>query len=115
MFGMVCDRIFVTDNNKVSGEVEQKTVTVGITKILCECPAMMAQPYVNYWSPLLQVRKTNFTPEGQNKNQLKFIFSPLLFRPLFKFLNCHQMTLILKATHLSKSRILVVIKLLTPN
>lgn len=51
---MVLERVFVPDINKVSGELEQKIVTVGITKLLCECPEMVSDPYVNYWPQLLQ-------------------------------------------------------------
>ncbi|KAL1399335.1 hypothetical protein pipiens_008286 [Culex pipiens pipiens] len=47
MFGMVVERIFVPDINKVSGELEQKIVSVGITKLLCEAPEMLADPYTN--------------------------------------------------------------------
>ncbi|XP_035788242.1 exportin-2-like [Anopheles albimanus] len=54
MFGMVLERVFVPDINKVSGELEQKIVTVGITKLLCECQEMVSDPYVNYWPQLLQ-------------------------------------------------------------
>jgi exportin-2 (importin alpha re-exporter) len=55
MFGMVVERVFVTDMNKVSGELDQKIVVVGATKLLCDCPAMLAQPYIKFWALLLQV------------------------------------------------------------
>lgn len=55
MFGMVCQRVFATDMNKVTGEVERKIVAVGVAKILCESPLMLQQPYINYWRQLLQV------------------------------------------------------------
>lgn len=54
MFGMVVERIFIPDINKVSGELEQKIVSVGITKLLCEAPEMLADPYVKFWPQLLQ-------------------------------------------------------------
>lgn len=56
MFGMVCQRVFVTDMNKVSGDIDRKIVAVGISKILCETPQLLTQPYVNNWTPLLQVK-----------------------------------------------------------
>lgn len=56
MFGMVCNRIFVADMNKVSGSIDRKIVAVGITKILCEAPQMTTQPYAAQWTPLLQVK-----------------------------------------------------------
>ena len=61
MFGMVCQRVFVTDMNKVSGEIDRKIVAVGISKILCETPQLLTQPYVNNWRPLLQVNFNLFT------------------------------------------------------
>lgn len=54
MFGMVVDRVFIPDMAKVSLELERKIVAVGISKILCECPAMLAPPYNQNWSRLLQ-------------------------------------------------------------
>jgi exportin-2 (importin alpha re-exporter) len=55
MFGMVVERVFVADMNKVSGELDQKIVVVGATKLLCECPLMLSQSYIKFWAPLLQV------------------------------------------------------------
>lgn len=54
MFGMVVERILITDMAKVSGERDRKIVTIGMTRILCECPTMLNQPYLNYWPVLLQ-------------------------------------------------------------
>lgn len=54
MFGMVCQRVFMTDINKVSGDIERKIVSVGMTKILCESQTMMSQ-YSTYWQGMLQV------------------------------------------------------------
>ncbi|KAL7018978.1 hypothetical protein ACKWTF_010969 [Chironomus riparius] len=55
MFGMVCQRVFATDLNKVSGEIERKIAAVGMTKILCESSMMLQPPYVTHWQPLVQV------------------------------------------------------------
>lgn len=54
MFGMVIDRIFIPDLAKVSGETSKKIVSVGMAKILCECPVMLINPYRNYWSKVLE-------------------------------------------------------------
>lgn len=54
MFGMVIERILVPDMAKVSGERDKKIVAVGIAKILCECPALLNNPYRNYWPLILQ-------------------------------------------------------------
>lgn len=53
MFGMVCDRLIVNEVQKVSGVTEKKICAVGITKLLCETPCMVAGQYANYWLPVL--------------------------------------------------------------
>lgn len=53
MFGMVIDRILVPDLNKISGELDQKIVTVGVTKLLCESPEMISDQYIKFWPQLL--------------------------------------------------------------
>lgn len=53
MFGMVCQRVFITDVNKVSGIVDRKIVSIGMTKILCESQTMLAQ-YSTHWQGMLQ-------------------------------------------------------------
>lgn len=53
MFGMVCQRVFITDVNKVSGDIDRKIVAVGMTKILCESQSMMQQ-YSAHWTGMLQ-------------------------------------------------------------
>jgi exportin-2 (importin alpha re-exporter) len=56
MFGIVVERVFVADMNKMSGELDQKIVVVVVaTKLLCECPLMLSQSYIKFWAPLLQV------------------------------------------------------------
>ncbi len=54
LFRMVLEKIFVPDVQKVSGQVERKICAIGITKLLTETPAMLADPYVSLWVPLLQ-------------------------------------------------------------
>lgn len=54
MFGMVVERVLLTDMAKVSGESDKKIVVVGMARILCEAVDMQAQPYRNYWPQLLQ-------------------------------------------------------------
>jgi len=53
MFGMVVERIFVTNIQKVSGEIERKIVAVGISNLLIDCPAMLEAPYDSYYARLL--------------------------------------------------------------
>jgi exportin-2 (importin alpha re-exporter) len=92
MFGMVCQRVFLTDLNKVSGDLERKIVTIGITKILCESPQMLIQPYVSNWMPLVKVSEifAIISLDSQKK---------FYFRPSLNFLSCHQMTRILMMIH----------------
>lgn len=54
MFGMVIERVLVTELSKTTGEIDKKIVAVGIAKLLTECPAMITQPYRAYWSTILQ-------------------------------------------------------------
>lgn len=60
MFGMVIERILVSDLTRAAGDIEKKIVAVGITKLLCECPAMLNMPYRNYWAKLLETLITSF-------------------------------------------------------
>lgn len=54
MFGMVIERIFISDMAKVSDSIDKKIVAVGITKLICECPLVLAPPYISFWPSLLQ-------------------------------------------------------------
>lgn len=60
MFGMVLERVLIPDLTRVASEVDKKIVAVGVSKILCECPALLILPYRNYWSSLLQALITSF-------------------------------------------------------
>ncbi|KAK9747097.1 Importin-beta N-terminal domain [Popillia japonica] len=54
MFGMVLEKLFIPELQKVSGVIERKIVACGITKLLCECQIMYNGEYQKYWSQLLQ-------------------------------------------------------------
>ena len=54
MFKMVVERLFLQDVQKVSGPTERKICAVGITKLLTDTPAMLAEPCTSLWTPLLQ-------------------------------------------------------------
>lgn len=60
MFGMVLEKLFLADLQKVSGAIERKIVACGVVKLLTECPEMYTGSYQKYWSPLLQVRIKGF-------------------------------------------------------
>jgi len=49
MFGMVLDRLFISETQKVTGQSEKKILAVGITKLLCEAPQTNTGEYANYW------------------------------------------------------------------
>lgn len=55
MFGMVLEKLFISEMQKVSGNVERKIVACGITKLLCECPELYSGTYQKFWPQLLQV------------------------------------------------------------
>ena len=57
MFGMILEKLYVADVQKVSGSVERKICAVGITKLLTDCPAML-QAYNHLWFVIL-VGKTS--------------------------------------------------------
>lgn len=54
MFGMVLEKLFISELQKISGIVERKIVACGVTKLLCECPEMYTGQYQKHWSQLLQ-------------------------------------------------------------
>lgn len=53
MFGMVLEKLYIPEIQKVSGHMEKKICHVGITKLLTECPPML-NDYKAFWVPLLQ-------------------------------------------------------------
>lgn len=54
LFGMMIEKIFVADLQKVSGRTERKICAVGVTKLLTEVPAFFEADYIQKWTPLLQ-------------------------------------------------------------
>lgn len=50
---MVVERVFLTDLQKIAGEVERKVVAVGISNLLIDCPAMLEPPYNMFYPRLL--------------------------------------------------------------
>lgn len=55
MFGMVLEKLFITELQKVAGVTERKIVSCGVIKLICDCPEMLSGEYKKYWAPLLQV------------------------------------------------------------
>ncbi|XP_014204436.1 exportin-2 [Copidosoma floridanum] len=69
MFGMVIEKVFIADLQKVSGEFEKKITAVGLSNILVECPAMLQSPY-NIWYPRLLASLIEFFELPQDQTQL---------------------------------------------
>lgn len=57
MFGMVLEKLFISELQKVYSTIDKKIVACGVTKLLCECSEMYTGKYENYWPQLLQVLK----------------------------------------------------------
>ncbi|XP_023173424.2 exportin-2 [Drosophila hydei] len=53
MFGMLLERVFITDMAKVSKELDRKMVAVGVSKLLTECSELYSGQYKAYWPRLL--------------------------------------------------------------
>ena len=49
MFGRVLEKVIIPDVQKISGNVERKIAAIGITNILCDCPAMLDGSYSRFW------------------------------------------------------------------
>ncbi|EDO41297.1 predicted protein [Nematostella vectensis] len=54
LFGMIVEKCFVPDLQKVSGTMERKICAVGVTKLLCE-PTAMWNTYPELWVSMLQL------------------------------------------------------------
>lgn len=66
MFGMVVERLYLQDLQKVSGHTERKICAVGVTNMLTESPAMI-QTYEALWGRLLQALISLFElPEDES-------------------------------------------------
>lgn len=91
MFGMVLERVLIPDLTRVAGDVDKKIVAVGISKILCDCPSLLVQPYRNYWANLLQALVTSFElPPDENPleaDQIIEIEDPVGYQAAYSQLN----------------------------
>ncbi|XP_043215299.1 exportin-2-like isoform X2 [Amphibalanus amphitrite] len=54
MFGMVVERLVVTEAQKISGTQDKLICTAGMVNLLCDTPALLDGPYSQYWAPILQ-------------------------------------------------------------
>ena len=49
MFAMVLEKLVIADINKVLGSTERKICSVGITKLLTSCDALLDENYCKLW------------------------------------------------------------------
>jgi exportin-2 (importin alpha re-exporter) len=49
MFGMIVEKLYIVDLQKISGSLNRKICAVGVTKILTESPAMLNSDYMKLW------------------------------------------------------------------
>jgi len=54
MFAMVLEKLVIADINKVLGSTERKICSVGITKLLTSCDALLDENYCKLWPLLLE-------------------------------------------------------------
>ncbi|KAI2810344.1 hypothetical protein RDWZM_002654 [Blomia tropicalis] len=76
MFSMVIEKLFIADGQKVTGNIDRKTVSVGISKLLTDLDdQFLTGSLLNLWAPLLQTAIAIFElPEDtSNKNEEHFI------------------------------------------
>jgi len=60
LFGMVLEKLFIAELQKVSGQTERKICAVGITRLLTEASAMMQGEYQKYWSVAVRLKSSLF-------------------------------------------------------
>jgi len=60
LFGMVLEKIFIADLQRISGPTDQKIVAVGVIKLLTEGPTLLNENYVKFWPGLLNSLVTLF-------------------------------------------------------
>ena len=66
MFGMLMDRIFTPELQKISGNKDKKICAVGVTKILCEAPETFSEQYLKYWYEKMSYLNCNKTTQSNN-------------------------------------------------
>lgn len=73
LFGMVIERIFILEMNKLSSNMDRKVACVGTTLILTEAPQMFTD-YAHLWAPLLQslIQVFELPPEESNEDEKLF-------------------------------------------
>lgn len=53
MFGMVLERVIITDLQKITGDIERKVTVFGYANLLTNCPALLEAPYISYYPQFL--------------------------------------------------------------
>lgn len=98
MFGMVVERIFLSDLQKVSGDIEKKVTSVGMSNLLIDCPPMLESPYNSYYPRLLAalieffessqdetlLPEDNLMPEFEDAMEYQVGYSQLIYAKMPK-------------------------------
>ncbi|KAL2737733.1 exportin-2 [Vespula squamosa] len=98
MFGMVVERIFLSDLQKVSGDIEKKVTAVGMSNLLIDCPPMLESPYNSYYPRLLAalieffessqdetlLPEDNLMPEFEDAMEYQVGYSQLIYAKMPK-------------------------------
>ncbi len=93
MFAMILDKIILANLSVIVQAKDRKIFCVGMANCLCQCPQMLAQPYVSMWSRLLDgivtVAESTVAAKPQEEEDImdvsdrgfKTAFTPLAFAP----------------------------------
>lgn len=92
IFGMVIEKLFLTDVKKVTGLVDRRICTAGIIKILSHLPLIENGAYNHLWAPLLLVLMEIFelpqeVPREEDDDHFADITESLDFQAQYSKLN----------------------------
>lgn len=74
MFAMVMEKVFVAEARKVTGQVDRKTVSIGMIKLLTELDQFLASDFAPLWPQLLETIIAVFElPEEESNDNEHFI------------------------------------------
>lgn len=54
MFGMVIEKLFIAESNKISGNSEKKIVCAGLTRLLVDLNSLIDGQYSHFWPKVLE-------------------------------------------------------------
>lgn len=75
MFGMVIEKLFIAESQKIEIQLERKIVCVGFTRLLCESNSIIEGAYSMFWPKLLEILIAVFElPVQDEEIQEEFTF-----------------------------------------